>query len=390
MKTLALVYFNAGGGHRAAAMALQQVFAEQQRPWSVQLVNLLEVLDPNDTFQKATGMAPEEIYNRRLARGWTLGLAQELRLLQVGIRLGHRMLLRRLQTHWLESEPDLVVSLVPNFNRALFESVTSRLPGVPFVTVMTDMADHPPHFWIEPGQSQHLVCGTHRAELQALAAGYSRQQVSRTSGMILRPDFYRVPAVDREAELRALGLDPARPIGIVLFGGQGSRQMLRIARLLRDEQLILMCGHNLVLAKKLQTLSMSSRHVIVGFTPDVARYMHLASYFVGKPGPGCLSEATRMGLPVVTFENRWTMPQERYNAQWVRENAIGTVLKSAADLPQAVADLCRNLSTLRANVRRIDNQAVFEVPEILDRLLKGPQSPEPQLAGMRTARPVPA
>ena len=64
----------------------------------------------------------------------------------------------------------LVVSLIPNFNRALAESLALARPGVPFVTVLTDMADHPPHFWVEPGVAQHLVCGTAHALQQALDA----------------------------------------------------------------------------------------------------------------------------------------------------------------------------------------------------------------------------
>src|SRR5258706_10628947 len=118
LETVDLVYFNAGGGHRSAALALQEAIREQGRPWNVRLVNLLEVLDPSDKFRRFTGMAPEDYYNKRLARGWTLGLAQELKVLQGMIRLGHASLVRALQQHWLETEPDLVVSLVPNFNRS--------------------------------------------------------------------------------------------------------------------------------------------------------------------------------------------------------------------------------------------------------------------------------
>ena len=77
MKTVDLIYFNAGGGHRAAAQALEQ--AMLWRPWRVRLVNLTEVLDPQGLFQKLTGMAPEDLYNKRLASGFTLGLAQELK-----------------------------------------------------------------------------------------------------------------------------------------------------------------------------------------------------------------------------------------------------------------------------------------------------------------------
>ena len=37
-----LVYFNAGGGHRAAATALETVIRTEQRPWQVRLVNLMK------------------------------------------------------------------------------------------------------------------------------------------------------------------------------------------------------------------------------------------------------------------------------------------------------------------------------------------------------------
>ena len=138
-----LLYFNAGGGHRAAAQALAAIATQQRRPWDVRLTHLFEVLDPQQRFQTWTGMAPEAYYNARLARGWTMGLERELKLLQAGIRVLHPHLVRRLQRHWAECEPDLVVSLVPNFNRAIGQSLASTLPGVPFMTVMTDLADLP-------------------------------------------------------------------------------------------------------------------------------------------------------------------------------------------------------------------------------------------------------
>ncbi|HWY72667.1 MAG TPA: galactosyldiacylglycerol synthase, partial [Burkholderiaceae bacterium] len=217
MKTIDLVYFNAGGGHRAAATALQATIVTQGRPWRVRLVHLFEALDPQGQFRRITGMAPEDYYNKRLARGWTLGLAQELKLLQSMIRFGHGMLVEALEQHWLTTEPDLVVSLVPNFNRALYESLGAALPGVPFVTVLTDLADFPPHFWIEPGQQQDVICGSPHAVKQARAAGYPPERVHAVSGMLLRPDFHSFVARDRAQERRHLGLDPDLPTGLVMF-----------------------------------------------------------------------------------------------------------------------------------------------------------------------------
>jgi hypothetical protein len=121
MKTLDLVYINAGGGHRSAALALDTAIRELGKPWKVRLINLFEVLDPRDVFRKTTGMKPEQYYNARLARGWTLGLAQELKVLQALIRLSHRSMTAQLRDHWRLTQPDMVVSLVPNFNRAMYQ-----------------------------------------------------------------------------------------------------------------------------------------------------------------------------------------------------------------------------------------------------------------------------
>ncbi len=370
MTTVDLVWFNAGGGHRAAAMALEQVIHSQGRPWHVRRVNLTEVLDPAGLFRRLTGIEPEDLYNKRLASGFTLGLGQELRLLQAMIRLTHATQVQRLARHWAATKPDLVVSLIPNFNRALHDGLAQACPGVPFVTVMTDMADHPPHFWIEPDLPQHLVCGTAQAVRQALAAGCDPARVHRASGMILRPDFYFLPEIDRAAERRRAGLDEHTPTGLVLFGGTGSRAMTRIAAALPSTPLILMCGRNEALAGELRAMKAPAPRIVVGYTPDVARWMRLADFFIGKPGPGSLSEAVHMGLPVIVTRNAWTMPQERWNTEWVRERGVGVVHRSFRTVPQAVREIVADLPAWRARVQAVDNRAVFELPEILQRVLQ--------------------
>ena len=374
-KTIDLIYFNAGGGHRASALALEAVLRRQAPSWQVRLVNLFEVLDPQDKFRAITGSGPEDWYNKRLARGWTLGMTQELKLLQAAIRLGHPLLVRQLQQHWLRTEPDLVVSLVPNFNRALYQSVASTLPGVPYVTLLTDLADLPPNFWIEADQPQHLICGTPRAAEQARQLGHDAARIHTTSGMIIRPEFYAPISVDRSAERLRLGLDPARPTGLVLFGGHGSKAMLGIAQRLATTQLILICGHNKALAARLRQLPQVAPRLVVEFTADIPFYMRLADFFIGKPGPGSISEAVQQGLPVIVVDNAWTMPQERYNAEWVRENGLGVVHGSFRTIDRAVAQLVDGFDTFQASVRRVDNRALFEVPEILERILR--QASEP-------------
>jgi UDP-N-acetylglucosamine:LPS N-acetylglucosamine transferase len=283
------------------------------------------------------------------------------------IRMYHGAQVKLLKEFWKQGERELVVSLIPNFNRALRES----LPATPLVTILTDLADYPPHFWIER-QEQYLICGTAKAVEQARALGHADERIFRTSGMILRPSFYQPVTADRVAERRRLGLDPDLPTGLVLFGGQGSSVMPEIARRVKVRaQFIFICGRNKKLAERLRAMRTPFPKFVEEFTSEIPYYMHLADFFVGKAGPGSISEAIAMRLPVVVERNAWTLPQERYNTEWIREKQVGVVLRSFREIDAGLRELLEpaNFARFRANAAAIENRAVFEIPEILASLL---------------------
>jgi 1,2-diacylglycerol 3-beta-galactosyltransferase len=373
--TLDFIYFDAGGGHRSAALALQSVVESlPQSDWTVRLVNLQEVLDSLDVFRKVTGIRLEDLYNKALARGWTLGSTILLPIMHGVIRMYHPAQVKLLTEYWKKQRPDMVVSLVPNFNRALFESLGAAVPGVPLVTILTDFADYPPHFWMEK-QNQYLICGTEKALQQARQLGYNPAHIYKTSGMILRPQFYEKQEMDRAAERKALGLDPQLPTGMVLFGGEGSNVMANIAERLGNSsepmQLIMICGKNEAVRKKIQNMPTRNKIFTEGFTKRIPYYMGLSDFFVGKPGPGSISEALRMGLPVIVERNSWTLPQERYNADWVVEQKVGVVLDNFRSIEPTVRELLakRALDPMKEQIAKLDNQAVFEIPAILAEIL---------------------
>ncbi len=375
-KRIDFVFFDAGGGHRAAATALQAAIAAEDRPWEIRLVNFQDVLDELDIFRKVTGIRLQDIYNLILKKGWTLGSAQMLVFLHAMIRLYHPAQVRELKKFWSQSKPDLVVSVIPNFARALYQSLHAVHPTAPLVTVLTDMADYPPHFWMEPGQQQYWVCGTERACEQARAMGYGPDRCFRVSGMVLHPRFYQPIAVDRAAERARFGLDPAKPTGLILFGGQGSPAIRRILERLDQAalpaQYIVVCGKNDALRQALTSRRWSFPVHLEGFTKEIPYFMKLSDFFIGKPGPGSISEALAMQLPVIVEKNAWTLPQERFNADWVEENKLGIVLNSFSEIPSAVRQVLEpgRLPQLRANAAQLNNRAVFEIPLILQKLLE--------------------
>jgi UDP-N-acetylglucosamine:LPS N-acetylglucosamine transferase len=374
MKKVDFLYFDAGGGHRAAATALEAVIARQGRPWDVRLVNLQELLHPLDVFRKMSGVPMHDIYNLLLKKGWTYRSELLIPPMHALIRAFSPAQARLLARYWAERKPDLVVSVVPNFNRVFWRSLHKVDPAIPLVTILTDLADYPPHFWIER-QPQYFICGTDRAVEQARDAGHPDGRVFRVSGMILRPIFYETNPVDRERERARLGLRPDVPTALVLFGGQGSHVMLRLARRLREcavpVQAIFLCGRNEKLAARLRGLPECLPMHVEGFTSEIPYFMRLADFFIGKPGPGSISEALAMKLPVIVEANAWTLPQERYNAQWIRENELGLVLNNFREIAPAVEHLLApaRYSRFRENAAALQNRAVFEIPEILAQIL---------------------
>ena len=333
------------------------------------------MLDPIDLARRLTSLRVQDFYNLLLKKGWTLGSAQALRVLQGAIRYYHEDEVRILEGFWRQACGGLVVSLVPHFNRALFESLRRVTASTPFVTILTDIADYPPHFWIER-QEQFFICGSDRAAQQARDMGSSEQFIYQTSGMILHPRFYQPILANRHTERQRLGLTPHLPTGLVLFGGQGSEKMLEIAKELDksglDLQLIFLCGRNEKLAEQLRHRRGRLRTFVGGFTTEVPYYMYLADFFIGKPGPGSVSEALVMKLPVIVERNARTLPQERYNTDWIVERQVGMVVRGPREISRALAEFLQpeNFARYRSNAAALNNCAVFEIPAILHEIVE--------------------
>jgi hypothetical protein len=375
MKKIQILFHDAGGGHRNAAISLTAILEKQKRPWQVELVQFQELTDQLDVLRKLTGIRIQEQYNVLLQNGWTLGSTYLLRVLQATIRVFHKPMVRLLKKFWEEHPADLLISVIPHFNRQICESWSAVYPGRPFVTLITDLADFPPRFWIEPMKEQFVIGGTEKAAEQARAFGHDEAHIFQTSGMILRPDFYVEEKVDPLALRGELGLQAELPTAIVLFGGHGSKVMYDITERLDAAalplQLILICGRNEVLAAKLRARQWKIPIQVIGFTKEIHKLMRAADFMIGKPGPGSIAEAMVRKLPVLIECNAWTLPQERYNTEWVEEKRVGIVLGSFREVVEGAQRMLEptNLAEFRRNVAALDNRAIFEIPEILAKLL---------------------
>jgi 1,2-diacylglycerol 3-beta-galactosyltransferase len=371
-----LFTIDAGGGHRAAARALVAAADETASPVRFRVENFQELLLPLDVLKRLTGVSLESAYNLILKHRASALMVPLLRVMHAAIRVRRRTLVRTL-VEWLQKQehPEAVVSVFPNFNGVLQDAVREAIPGVPLVVVLTDLADFPKRFWIEPGLDR-VVVGTPEAAAQAVSLGVEPARVSQVSGMILNPRFYKSGGPDvRERVRLELGLAAPDFAVMLLFGGKGSPELVPLAeRLLREDRelrVIAVCGDNPPLYQSLAPLDAASggRLRRFGFTDRVAELLAAADLLVTKPGPGSLSEAFQLRVPVVVTRNVHTIPQERFNTELVAKRGVGLVVASWREIPGAVASLRAEpgrLASMRASLSALPpNRAVYEVLEVI-------------------------
>jgi len=371
-----LFTIDAGGGHRAATGALAAAAEEREAPFRFRVVSFQQTLLPLDVLKRATGVSLEDAYNHILRWHANALMVPLLRLMHAGIRVRRRALVRTL-AGWLRGQPRpaAVVSVFPNFNGVMRDAIREALPGVPLVVVLTDLADFPPRFWIEPGLDR-VVVGTDEARAQAVAIGIPAARLSRVSGMVLHPRFYRAGGPEARARARAeLALGDGDFAVTLLFGGKGSPEMAPLAeRLLEADpafRVVAICGENPGLVERLAPLEARAggRLLRLGFTDRVAEILAASDLLVTKPGPGSLSEAFHQRVPVVVTRNIHTIPQERFNTDFVRARGLGLVVPHWREIPAAVLGLFRDTAG-RASMRDCiaalpPNRAVFEVIDVI-------------------------
>ncbi|MFW6358780.1 MAG: MGDG synthase family glycosyltransferase [Chroococcales cyanobacterium] len=372
MKKVHFMIYDMGAGHRSTANALKTVIQQRQLPWEIEIVEVFK-----EVFQQTIN---HYIYNDLILKNkWAKRINDPLLvpLFRLQIRLRHQTWLNQLKQYWREHQPDLVVSLLPLVNQVLGESVAAELPNTPFVTSMTDFADCPPHFWMET-ETQFLICPSELAVKQSQAFAYPKTNIFQTSGIVIHPRFNEPTTINRAAEKQRLGLDPNLPTGLVLFGGYGSNDIIEIAKQLEESslnlQIIYICGHNDQLAQTLRrNLPNRFSSYVEGFTKEIPYYMDLCDFFIGKPGSVGISEALARNLPVITQCNHTTtLFQERASADWLVKNEFGIVVNNFGNVTEAVTQLIEpeNFARYRANVKAYSNRAVFEVVDILEKILE--------------------
>jgi hypothetical protein len=371
-KQIDIMYFDAASGHRSAAFALQKVLQVQRPDWQIRCINVVDIFDHHPCFGwiVRTGI---DRFNRQLQRDRVFDLKGQINLSLLFHNLLSEPDLNLISQFWQPSAPDAVVSVTPMYNPALYRAARMVNPQVECVTIPVDFEEAKPRYWFTPKVAQHYFNGTDRLIAQAKSAGVADCFNHQISGMMIDPQCYSIPEIDRPQELHQLGLNPDLPTGIVSFGGQGCLHSLDIAKQIANAQLpvnmIYLCGRNQTVFNQLDQLPTPYPKAVFGYLKETPiHYLHLADFAIGKPGSMTITEALITDTPLIIFKSRGMSPVQQGNECWVLENQVGIMIKDSHQVVKAITDL---LSTphYAENAQKQYHHAVFEVADRLCELI---------------------
>jgi 1,2-diacylglycerol 3-beta-galactosyltransferase len=235
--------------------------------------------------------------------------------------------------------------------------------------------------WIAPGADAYIVPTEHARELY-IQSGLDPAQI-HLLGMPIDPKF-TLALESKEQLQRKLGLEPGKPVVLLVGGGEGSGGLRSavnsISQARLSVQLLIITGRNKRLYVHLQR-SRSSLHVpskVFGFVYNMPEMMRASDVIVTKAGPGTICEALACNLPIIL--SGYVPGQEEGNVSYVLENQVGTIAHDSMELIDALRRLLKPGSQVLceqvANEKRISRPgASFDIARTILSFLPAADAP---------------
>jgi len=347
-----ILFSDTGGGHRAAARAL---------------TDALELLDPTCIVTVADpliGQGPAvvrrlaSLYSpmiRRSRAAWgAVYHTSNTRPAFAAIRavFGHGVrnsVVELLQKH----DPDVVLSVHPLLNHISHQAIKKSSRSRALMTVITDLVDF--HRGWTFSQADLVIAPTELARKVALRR---RVPADRIKLLGLPVDLrFRPPAPgEKEALRRRFGLDERRFTVLVMGGAAGVGHLIQQVRTLAWEpyqwQLVVVCGRNEKLKRRMMELRFATPTLVLGFVEYMPELMRACDMVVTKAGPGAIAEALATGLPVII--TGFLPGQETPNVDYVVDSGFGAFAPKDSDLLDEVRVLAEGGPTWREMSRKAE------------------------------------
>ena len=328
----------AGGGHLAAAAALEEAWRAARPDDVIDKIDLLKLFAPlhrkiySDGYVNLVERAPE-LWGMVFAKTDNLKLLQKLKRIQRKFPSGSK---QRFARHVKQFKPDVVLCT----HYLPLETLTplrEKKDGLrPFVTcVVTDFEAHA--LWMETCVDLYCVAaGETKARL--VARGAAAKDIAVT-GIPISAKFSSKP--DAKAVRKNYGLRDDLPVLLVLSGGFGmgpvAEIMTELDKASAPFQMLVVAGRNEELRQKLAVRDHKHPTRVLGFSTNMHELMAIADLIITKPGGLTSSEALAMGKPLFILN---PIPgQEAANSDFLLERGAALKANRPEDLPYRIDQL---------------------------------------------------
>lgn len=227
--------------------------------------------------------------------------------------------------------------------------------NAPILAVQTDFRTEPP--WVQREIDVYCVASD-EAKAQLIGWGISSNRVL-LSGIPIDPAF--ALAFDKPELLRALGLDPRRPVVLVMGGGMGPVPLELIIQSLElcglPLQVLAVAGHDETLRARLESMrgKIALDLHVFGWTEAIPELMAAADLLITKPGGVTVAEALSVGVPMILTH---PIPgPEEWHVRHLEHSGVAVTAHSLAEISQLTGGLLANPQKLREMARRMPDLA---------------------------------
>ena len=328
----------AGGGHLAAAAALDEAWRALRPRDVVERVDLVKFFSPlhrkihADGYVKLVERAPElwgmifaKTDNPKVAR--RLNRIQQLFPSRSRARFAHFV---------NDFKPDVVLCTHYTPVEAMVHLRSQSDAVRPLVvSVVTDFEAHA--LWMAEGVDLYCVAAEEtKARLVARGAAAAN---AMATGIPIAGKF--AGKVDARGVRRTLGLRDDLPVVLVLSGGFGMGPVGKILgeldKVHSEFQTLVVCGRNEELRRELAAQDRKHPTRVLGYASNMHELMAVADLIVTKPGGLTSSEALALGKPLLIID---PIPgQEAANSDFLLERGAAAKINRVEDLPYRVSQL---------------------------------------------------
>jgi processive 1,2-diacylglycerol beta-glucosyltransferase len=326
-KKILILHATAGAGHRKAAEAVHNGL--KSRGIQADIVDALTYTSPffsktySQGYEFMVGKLPKlwAIFFELTDQKWFQPIFRTIR------RLYNRLNTAPLVRFIKDGQYDVIVT-----THFLSTEVCGWLRrtgqiNAKFVTIVTDFDVH--RIWQVEGVDVYLVASEYTRR-RILALGVDEKKVFVT-GIPVDEKF--INPRDRGETRRKLGLREDLFTVLLSTSSFGFGPLEELATLLKDLQLIIICGNNRALFEKMTAMG-NPFHKICGFVDNMDEMMAASDVMITKPGGLSICEALANHLPLIFIS---AIPgQEAGNVRVLAEHGIGMSDKSLPEIAAAL------------------------------------------------------